>query len=485
MKRPVRTLDCDVLVIGSGPGGATTACLLAEAGRDVLLVEEGANLRLDSAPSYSVQEMEQKYRNAGLTMAFGRVNVTYIEGRTVGGASEINAALYHRPLPETLREWALKYQIDDFGPRELDPFFDEVERELSVSTMPEGVGPASEALRAGAKKLGWKSTEIARFWKYTKGADGKLHGRRQSMSETLVPRALAAGARLLPDTRIRRLAIEGNAAVAAEGRTRGPDGDEPVRIRFRDVFVCGGAVQTPLLLRRSGLTHLVGDALRIHPMVRIAVRFPKPVNDPSFGVPVVQIEEFKPHLTLGCSHSSMPHVALWLGDNVPDRERLLEEWPTVAVFYAAVTGSGKGKVRALPFFDEPLVRYPVTDQDLALLGEGLHRLGQLVFAAGATEIFSPIAGAPSIRDADGAELLRTNLPADKLNITTIHLFSSCPMGEDGRFCPTDSWGRLRGWSNIHVNDASLLPNTPGVNPQGTILAIARRNAYRHLERTGG
>lgn len=479
---PVETFECDVLVIGSGPGGATTACLAAEAGLDVLIVEEGANLRLSSAPSYSLAEMNQKYRNGGLTNAFGRTSVTYIEGRCVGGGSEVNAALYHRPLPETLREWALKSQIDQFGPKELEPFFTDVEREMSVSFRPDGVGEASERLRAGAKRLKWKTTEIARFWKYTQEADGAWKGERQSVSETLIPRALAAGARLLPDTRLGRLELEGGKAVAALGRTRRADGTtQDVRIRFRDVFVCGGAVQTPWLLRRSGLTHNVGNSLRLHPMVRVAVRFPEPVNDPSVGVPVVQVEEFKPHLTLGCSHSSLPHVAMWLGENIADRDRKLAEWDHVAVFYAAVQGGGKGWVRPMPFFDEPLVTYPVTDQDLALLGEGLYKLGRLVFAAGAEEVFSPVAGDPSITRPEDMEVLRTGLPAKKVAITTIHLFSSCPMGEDLRSCAADSWGRLHGWVNIHLNDASLLPTSPGVNPQGTIMAIARRNVRHYLE----
>lgn len=476
------TVDCDLLVIGSGPGGATTAALCAEAGLDVVIVEEGAHLRVGSSPSYSRAEMDQKYRNGGLTNAFGRVSVTYIEGRCVGGGSEVNAALYHRPLPETLREWGLKFQIDHFGPKELEPCFDEVEKEMSVSFMPNGVGPASERLKAGAKKLKWKTTEIARFWKYTPDGKGGFTGERQSVTETLVPRALAAGARLMTGTRMQRLELDGCRAVAAIGRVRDPDGKErTVRFRFKDLFVCAGAVQTPWLLRRSGITHNVGDSLRLHPMVRIAVRFPEPVNDPTWGVPVVQVEEFKPHLTLGCSHSSLPHVALWLGDNVADREKKLAEWPHVAVFYAAVQGNGKGKVRPLPLFDEPLVSYPVTDQDLALLGEGLHRLGRLVFAAGAEEIFSPIAGAPSITRPDDVEGLRTGLPAKKLAITTIHLFSSCPMGEDLRACAVDSWGRLHGWMNVWVNDASMLPTSPGVNPQGTIMAIARRNVRKYLE----
>ena len=89
-------LRAEIVVIGSGPGGAITACLLAEAGRDVLLVEEGANLPLTSCEPFSMEEMVQKYRNGGQTVALGKNTISYVEGRCVGGGSEINSGLYHR-----------------------------------------------------------------------------------------------------------------------------------------------------------------------------------------------------------------------------------------------------------------------------------------------------------------------------------------------------------------------------------------------------
>jgi choline dehydrogenase-like flavoprotein len=54
------------------------------------------------------------------------------------------------------------------------------------------------------------------------------------------------------------------------------------------------------------------------------------------------------------------------------------------------------------------------------------------------------------------------------------------MGEDRSVCATDSFGRVHGFRNLYVNDASLLCGAPGVNPQGTIMAIVRRNAMKFL-----
>lgn len=472
--RDCRVHDCEVLVIGSGPGGATTAALLAEAGRDVLMVEEGPDLRIDSAPSYSLAEMDQKYRNGGLNTTFGRTQITYLEGRCVGGASEINAALYHRPHEQTLEAWRREFDITDFDMQALSPWFREVERELHVNRRAEGLSPSSRKIVLGADRLGWKHTEIERFWKYE--GEGP-RGRRQSMSETMVPRARRAGARLLADTRITRLVLRGRRAVEALGSTAGQG---RVRIRFQRVVVAGGTVQSALLLRRSGLRRNVGQDLRLHPMIRIAARFDERVNDPSFGVPVQQVEEFKPDLTLGGSHSSQPHIALWLGRGLPDQRRLMEQWDRIAVFYVAVRGEGRGSVRALPLLGEPLVRYQLTDRDLGLLGQGLEHLGRLLFTAGARQLFSPVPGRPPLDHPDQLDTLRAVPPGGGVAVSTIHLFSTLPMGEDRDRCAVDSYGRLHGADNVRVHDASILPSSPGVNPQGTIMAIVRRNTAHML-----
>ena len=74
------------------------------------------------------------------------------------------------------------------------------------------------------------------------------------------------------------------------------------------------------------------------------------------------------------------------------------------------------------------------------------------------------------------------LPAGISGLMTIHLFSSCPMGENRSKCAVDSFGRVHSVANLHVNDASILCGAPGVNPQGTIMALARRNVLRFLNK---
>jgi len=68
----------------------------------------------------------------------------------------------------------------------------------------------------------------------------------------------------------------------------------------------------------------------------------------------------------------------------------------------------------------------------------------------------------------------------RLKLISIHSFSSCPMGEDKKKCAVDSFGKLHGFQNIYVNDASLLPRSPSVNPQGPIMTVALRNMEKNF-----
>ena len=61
------------------------------------------------------------------------------------------------------------------------------------------------------------------------------------------------------------------------------------------------------------------------------------------------------------------------------------------------------------------------------------------------------------------------------NLMTIHLFSSCPIGENRKKCVANSYGKVFGFSNLFIADGSMIPTAPGVNPQGTIMALAHSN----------
>lgn len=474
---PAPEMDCDIAVIGSGPGGAITACLLAEAGKDVLLIEEGPHLRLQSCAPFSLEEMRQKYRNGGQTVALGRNKVAYVEGCCVGGGSEINSGLYHRTPAEVLQHWQKEFSVRECAATDLLPHFEAGEADLSVSHLPGGAPEASLRLDAGARTLGWKSVEVPRWFKYSDGSG--TGGTRQSMTETFVPRFLRAGGRLISSTRAKALRDEhGTILVEALHRQQ-----RRISIRAQTVFVCAGAVQTPALLRRSGFARNVGNALRLHPTIKVLARFADPVNSRDMGVPVHQVKEFAPALSFGCSISTPSYVALGLLDHPAERARVSSEWRHMANYYAMTAAEGFGTIRVVPGFRDPLVRYHLANVDRASLAIGLRRLCKLLLEAGAVDLFPAIARHPAVRTRRDVDALPESLPEGAANLMTIHLFSSCPMGENVARCATNSFGQLHDHPRIYVNDASLLCTAPAVNPQGTIMAIARRNVLNFLHQS--
>lgn len=160
----------------------------------------------------------------------------------------------------------------------------------------------------------------------------------------------------------------------------------------------------------------------------------------------------------------------------------------MAGYYVAVRGRGRGQVRPSMLDDDSTnLRYELADEDVVNLSNGLARLATLLLAAGAEEVMPSVQGLPAIRtQRDAIRWLDERLPRASLGLTTVHAFSSCPIGERSDKCAADSYGRVRQWTNLHVNDASILPDSPGVNPQGSVMAFARRNALHflaHRERT--
>lgn len=469
------TLATDVLVVGSGAGGAVTAARLSAAGRDVTVVEEGPWVESDAVEPFSLDEMVAKYRHRGPSPVLGNPVIAYAEGRCVGGSTEINSGLYHR-LPDHLAdEWRRSYQIDEFSPAALDRYAAEVERDLTVSSLPGAPPASSAAIERGATKLGWRNVEFSRVFRY----DDRGRGVKQTMSRTLLPRALRQGAQLVPDCRVVRLLHRADRVVGALCRRRHPGGGvEQLTITADHVVVCGGAVQTPALLQRSGFRRGVGTGLKLHPTLKIAARFPHPVDHGD--VPMHRVTEFSPSLTIGGSASRRGQVALALADPGVPFEDALANWENVAVYYTAIRSEGSGRVIALPGLRSPLVTYRLSEADLSRLARGLVHLGELLLAAGAVELYPSIVGGPVVRRLDELGAWWDRVTRAGANLMTVHLTSTVRMGEDRDRAAADSFGRVHGVRNLLVNDGSLLPDAPGVNPQAAIMAIAARNCDRFL-----
>ena len=170
-----------------------------------------------------------------------------------------------------------------------------------------------------------------------------------------------------------------------------------------------------------------------------------------------------------------------MADDWPRFGAAISAWEEMAVYYAAITSEGRGRVMSVPGLPDPLVTYRLTRRDRALLGRGLARLALVMLAAGAREVYPSFRGAPVVRNRVDLGVMQGTFATSRASVMTVHLCATVPMGEHPRHSVADSVGLVRGTTNVRVNDASLLPDAPGVNPQATVMAIAIRNARRFAE----
>src|SRR5262249_39295511 len=203
--------------------------------------------------------------------------------------------------------------------------------------------------------------------------------------------------------------------------------------------------------------------------------FPDCINDLPGDVSPQQVTEFVPSASMGCSISSLPYLAVAMAEHPNSGFDLKDDWRRAAIFYGMVAGPNNGMIRNIPFSNDPLIRHKLEAAHLRALADVLKKLCGLLLAAGAQALYPSIEGlSPLCGEAD-LVAIPEELPRSSTNLMTIHLFSSCPMGEERNLCAVDSFGNVQDRPNLIVNDASILCTAPGVNPQGTIMSLARRN----------
>jgi choline dehydrogenase-like flavoprotein len=464
-------LRCDVVIVGSGAGGATMAAELAEAGVDVVVLEEGGYHPTESFQTGMGRALRTLYRDGGAGSAIGTPPVLFAEGRCVGGSTVVNGGMAFRTPQRVQHGWSV----------DLEPYFGEVERRLHVSEQdPETIGRDSVLLRAGAQAKGWRLIANTRNQIHCAGSNnctlGCPTGAKQSMLVTNIPRALTHGARVIADCRVERVTRDGRTATGVRARMT-PDGPR-VTVRAPVVVVAGGAVQTPALLMRSGFRspHL-GRNLAMHPNAKVIGLFDDPVRGWQGVHQAYQVREFMDegilitavNLPPGLVAMAQPEYGAALG-------AVIDSYDHMVIAGCLVEDSTTGVVRNLPGLG-PQVFYQITDADVARIVRGMALTAELLFAAGARRILAPLRGMPDLTGPDHiAQLTQRSVPKGALDLATVHVMGTARMNDDPRLGATSGFGEFHGARGLFVADASLFPGPVGLNPMETIVALVTRNA---------
>lgn len=481
-------VECDVVIVGSGAGGATVAAELAEAGMRVVVVEEGGHHATETFGTDVVRAYGALYRSGGAQAILGTPPITFLEGRCVGGSTVVNGGMCWRTPDAVLERWSRDEKIEAIGPDEMRHHFATVERRLSIGPQePESIGRDAQLLNQGAEALGWALDQSRRNQLHCGGCDncfcGCPTGAKRSMLVTNVPRALSHGARVIPGCRAERVTRAARRATGIRGRYSASG--RVLSVRASVVVVACGAIQTPALLARSGFRSAsgqLGQNLTIHPSATLVAIFDEEVRGWRGAHQAYQVSEFLGEGMIVTAASLPPAlVAATLHEHGPALDELMQEYNRMVVAGCLVEDTVAGSVRMLPGVG-PVASYKLTERDRARLALGLARSAEVMFAAGARQVLLPIKGAGGPMDADAARrFLANRLERDAMQLFTVHAMGTARMSGDPSRGVVSSFGEHHDAEGLYVADASVLPGPIGVNPMETIAALATRSAARLVD----
>lgn len=471
---------CDVVVVGSGAGGAVTAAALAEAGVRVILVEEGAWIRGDQMSGRPLAMFDLLYRDRGLTGTVGVPPIPVPLGRAVGGTTVINSATCFRTPPAVLASWQQTYGVA--GMDALDPFYDEIERDLDIKPVPDHIyGPQARRFEDAATALGYRGQRIPRNERGCDGfgvcAFGCPKDAKQAMSVSYVPRALAAGAALWSRARAEQVLIENGAAKGVRGRfcsAEGQAGTFPFTIRAERVIVAAGALFTPTLLRKSGVRHpRLGRNLHMHPATRVLARYPEAVNGWAEVPQSYNVDQFIDEGIFIQGQFTPPGVQ---APNVPGfgaTHRIrMANFDRLGSFGALISDQSAGRI-----LRNGLAWYRLNAADTEKLRRAIAITAEIFLRAGAEEVYSGIAVQPIVRGQDDLDALRTRrVRAADIEMMAFHPMGTCAAAGDPALGACDPRGAVHGIRGLYVADTSLFPTSNRINPQLTLMAWALANA---------
>src|SRR3954468_9910525 len=488
-------LDCDVVVVGSGAGGGAAAGVLSEAGLDVVVLEAGDYVPETEIDGSEFQGYASLYLNGG-AMASQDGSTGLLAGSTLGGGTTVNYTTAYRTPEAVRREWAAAGASGVDAP-EYEQALDAVFARLAVNDEHSWVSDRDGLMQEAAGKLGWSSVRVQRnAHGCPRGGEacancgfGCPYGAKQSTARTWLADAAGRGARVVVRARAQRVRIEGGAARGVEAVTW--EGHR-VTVRSRAVVAAAGALHTPALLRRSGLTNAaIGKGLCVQPALAVYGVLDREIRPWEGVMQSIHIDEFTDldgngygvRLQTAPLHPGF-FVSFAPWESAAHHAKLVESLSHTAVIGMTVRDRDAGEVR-VGKDGEPVVRYALPAEMAGYLRRGVEAGAEALEALGAQRIFSTHAryiGYEPGRNGDRADFMREVDAAGwgpgRVQLTGFHLLGSGRIGSSPQTSVCGSEGATWEVPNLVVCDGSAFPSASGVNPNMSIQSLGYLNAQR-------
>lgn len=519
------TLETDVVVVGSGCGGGVCAKVLAEAGHKVLVVDKGYHFSPEQLPMPQAEGMYHLFENRGFVSS-ADTSINVLAGSCWGGGGSVNWSVALQTQGYVRREWAEQHGLPFFATQEFQDALDRVCGFMGVADA-KFQSQRGQALLDGARKLGWEARPTPQNCGGREHPCGHCHlgcgsGNKQGPAVSWLPDAARNGAEFIEGFKVERVLFEGKKAAGVvgtwtsrdkNGGTIGPEAERVTRevvIKAKRVIVSSGSLQSPLLLKRSGLKNRhIGRNLYLHPVNFVMAYYDEDVKPWEEGIITSVCTSFEnldnaghgPKLETTCM---VPYTIL---TNLPwttghDFKLDVARLRHAAGFISLTRDRDAGAVTADPDTGSPRIEYTPSPFDAANALEGVLALAKICYITGAREIRAILPGTrPFVRPREAsaeseklgvaepafaawlAEVKQAGNKPPFAPFSSAHQMGSCRMSSHAGAGVVDPKGKVWEAEGLYVADASVFPSASGVNPMITNMAIAdwiARNVVKDL-----
>jgi choline dehydrogenase-like flavoprotein len=477
--------QADVIVVGSGAGGAVAAANFAAAGLRTVVLEAGPQIAKEDMTRDGPRFMGRYMWDGGLRIIQARSPVPIMQGRCLGGSTVMNSAIMLK-IPDWVRQdWSRKNGLYWLEGEELDAGFERIFAGTKTAPTPMSVmGPRNRIVREALIAANQPGKPLPRAVHNCEGcADclvGCSSGAKQSTDRSYIPGAVKDGAQVYTCAHVEQILMDGTRTMGVTGRVVDPVGrvsKGKFTVRAPRVVLAAGVMNTPVILQQSGINPRgrVGATLDVHLTGGVVARMPERV-DPWIGATQgwgAISEEIR-----GMKFESLwapPGLMLAKWGGIGESFlRELDEIKYFAVIAIVYRGQCSGSVTA-DRHGRPNMKFKVPDFEARNVFRGMKIAADGFLDVGAQYVSAgTMPGVPSkMRNKnDTRSLLSTKLGAKHMAMTGNHAFGSCRMTAASNEGPCDPDGKVRGVEGVYICDTSVFPSPTAVNPQATCMAVA-------------
>ena len=484
----------DIVIIGSGAGGGTVAqelSPLCREGARIAVLEKGPKLHDEEFTGREL-EMAMALYEAGGGFLTAERTMTLAFGSAYGGSTAVYTGTSLEPPQRILERWNVPQLT----------FADVVQRarkfaaENSVHFLEEGlINENNRLFVEGCRRLDFEARQFPVNLKGCRGSSlcnlGCPNRAKQGTDRVQLPRAERNGVEVITRCEVLRIGektIDARVCGKPAGGKGEPSPWEPgeYQIDAKVIVVCGGAVNSPALLMRSGLARTLprlGHGFTCHPAIIMVAEHDRDVTT-FVGHPksfyLDQFAERDRFLLETCAYFPFTTAKAMSGFGA-EHSRFLRAFPRLQMILVLACDEVDEHNRVgVDRSGRPVVHYRFTPEVRRGLVEGAIASAKIFFAAGAARVHLPVAVAPTIERAEAGRLKQIAEHPDfkpgKLSISAAHLQGGCAMGRGPADSVTDGYGRVHGIPWLFVADSSLFPDSLEINPYLTIMALADRVA---------